>query len=109
MPCISREVAKHALEIWVGSKLVKKHLCRFNEEKCRIMGEEVHKLLMAGFIKEVHHPEWLANPVLVKKKNGKMRMCVDYTSLNKASPKSFISFTTHCSNCRCGMRNPFFP
>jgi hypothetical protein len=60
---------------------------RFNEEKCRAIGEEVHKLLAAGFIKEVFHPEWLANPVLVKKKNGKWRMCVDYTSLNKACPK----------------------
>jgi hypothetical protein len=40
-----------------------------------------------GLIKEVHHPEWLANPILVKKKNGKWRMCVDYTSLNKACPK----------------------
>ena len=38
------------------------------------------------FIKEVYHPEWLANLVLVKKK-GKWRMCVDYTSLNKACPK----------------------
>ena len=36
---------------------------------------------------EVQHPNWLANPVLVKKKNGKWRMCVDYTSLNKAYPK----------------------
>jgi hypothetical protein len=36
---------------------------------------------------EVVHPTWLANPVLVKKKNGKWRMCVDYTSLNKACPK----------------------
>jgi len=43
--------------------------------------------LTAGFIKEVHHPDWLANPILVKKKNGKMRTCVDYTSLNKACPK----------------------
>jgi hypothetical protein len=40
-----------------------------------------------GFIKEVYHPEWLANPVLVKKKSGKWRMCVDYTGLNKACPK----------------------
>jgi hypothetical protein len=43
--------------------------------------------LKARFIKEVHHLEWLANPVLVKKKNEKWRMCVDYTSLNIACPK----------------------
>jgi hypothetical protein len=48
---------------------------------------ELRKLLEAGFIKEVFHPTWLANPVLVKEKNGKWRMCVDYTSLNKACPK----------------------
>jgi hypothetical protein len=66
---------------------VKQRLRRFNEEKRKVIGEEIHKLLEAGFIKEVHHPEWLANPVLVKKKSGKWRMCVDYTSLNKACPK----------------------
>jgi hypothetical protein len=43
--------------------------------------------MAAGFIKEVFHPEWLANPVLVKKKGGKWRMCVDYTGLNKACSK----------------------
>jgi hypothetical protein len=48
---------------------------------------ELRKLLEAGFIKEVFHPMWLANLVLVKKKNGKWRMCVDYTGLNKACPK----------------------
>ena len=36
---------------------------------------------------EVYHLDWLANPILVKKKNGKWRMCVDYTDLNKACPK----------------------
>ena len=53
----------------------------------RIGRQEVQKLLAARFIKEVHHPEWLANPVLVKKKGGKWRMCVDYTALNKTCPK----------------------
>jgi len=43
--------------------------------------------LAAGFIMEVFFPEWLANPVLVLKKNNKWRMCIDYTSLNKACPK----------------------
>jgi len=46
--------------------------------------EEIHKLLHADFIEEVHHPEWLANPVIVPKANGKLRMCIDYTNLNKA-------------------------
>jgi hypothetical protein len=66
---------------------VKQHLRHFDEEKRRAIGEEVYKLMVAGFIKEVFHPEWLANPVLVKKKGGKWRMCVDYTGLNKACPK----------------------
>ena len=42
--------------------------------------------MAAGFIIEVFHPEWLANPVLVLKKNGTWRMCVDCTDLNKACP-----------------------
>jgi hypothetical protein len=86
MPGIPRKVIEHALEIRAGSRPVKQHLRRFDEEKCKVIGEEIHKLLKAGFIKEVHHLEWLANPVLVKKKNGKWRMCVDYTSLNRACP-----------------------
>jgi hypothetical protein len=63
---------------------MKQHLRCFDEEKRSIIGEEVHKLLAARLIKEVFHLEWLANHVLVKKKGGKSRMCVDYTSLNKA-------------------------
>uniref|UniRef100_A0A2N9FU44 Uncharacterized protein n=1 Tax=Fagus sylvatica TaxID=28930 RepID=A0A2N9FU44_FAGSY len=45
------------------------------------------KLLTAGFIREVFYPDWLANVVMVKKANGKWRMCVDFTDLNKACPK----------------------
>jgi hypothetical protein len=67
MPGIPREVTEHALEIRASSKPVKQRLHRFDEEKRQVIGEEVHKILKAGFIKEVHHPEWLANPVLVKK------------------------------------------
>jgi hypothetical protein len=67
---------------------VKQHLRRFNNDKCKAIDEEILKLLSAGFIREVYHPEWLANPILVKKKNKKWRMCVDYTSLNKACPKN---------------------
>ena len=45
------------------------------------------KLIKAWFIEEVNYPDWLANVVLVKKFNGKWRMCMDFIDLNKACPK----------------------
>ena len=48
------------------------------------MKEETQKLLSAGHNREIQYPELLANVVLVKKANGKWRMCVDFTDLNKA-------------------------
>jgi hypothetical protein len=87
MPGIPRDVAERLLDIRARARPVKQPLRRFDEEKRRAIGEEIHKLMAAGFIKEVVHPEWLANPVLVRKKGGKWRMCVDYTGLNKACPK----------------------
>ena len=57
MPGIPREVAEHTLKIHPGSKPVKQRLHRFNEGKCRTIGEEIVKLLAAGLIKEVYHPE----------------------------------------------------
>ena len=49
--------------------------------------DEVGKLKRAGAIKEVFYPEWLANTMVVKKKSGKWRVCVNFTDLNKACPK----------------------
>ena len=48
---IPREFTEHALEIRPGSKPVKQRLHCFDEEKCRAIGEEIVKLLAAGFIK----------------------------------------------------------
>jgi hypothetical protein len=50
-------------------------------------------LLSAGFIREVFHPEWIANPVLVKEKKKRWRMCVDYTALTRHVPRiRFLCF-----------------
>jgi hypothetical protein len=87
MPVIPREVAEHSLDILPHSRAVQQRMRQFDEERRWAIGVEPQNLLEAVFIKEVFHPTWLANPVLVKKKNGKWRMCVDYTSLNKACPK----------------------
>ena len=81
------EVAKHALRLVPSSKPTKQHLHRFDDERRRAIDEEIAKLLAARFIKEVYHSDWLANHVLVKKKTGKWRICIDYTGLNKACPK----------------------
>ena len=84
---IPREVVEHTLHLVPGSKPTKQCLRHFDNERLRAIGEEVTKLLVARFIKEVYHSDWLANPILVKKKTEKWRMCVDYTGLNKACPK----------------------
>ena len=87
MPGIPWGVAEHALRLIPGSKPTKQRLRRFDEERRRAIGEEIAKLLTAEFIREVFHSDWLANPVLVRKKTGKWRMCADYTGLNKVCQK----------------------
>ena len=67
--------------------VVQKKKKKFAYERQKLIAEETKKLLDAGFIWEVTHPEWVANMVLVKKVNEKYRICVDYTDLNKACPK----------------------
>jgi hypothetical protein len=57
IPGIPRDVAEHSLDIRTGARPVKQPLRRFDEEKRRAIGEEIHKLMAAGFIKEVFHPE----------------------------------------------------
>ena len=84
MPGVPRELVEHILNIDPKFTPVRQFLQWFNEERRKAIGEEVARLLAAGFIVEVFHPEWLANLVLVLKKNVTWRMCVDYTDLNKA-------------------------
>jgi hypothetical protein len=87
MPGIPREVIEHHLKIHPDTKPVSQKPRRQSVERQDFIRQEVRKLLDGGFIEEVHHPVWLANPVIVPKANGKLRMCIDYTSLNKACPK----------------------
>ncbi|XP_023925305.2 uncharacterized protein LOC112036710 [Quercus suber] len=60
---------------------------RPSKEHADVIREEVNKLKRAGAIKKVFYLEWLANTVVVKKKSGKLRVCVDFMDLNKACPK----------------------
>jgi len=55
------------------------------------MREETQKLLVVGHIREIQYLEWLGNLAMVKKTNGKWRMFVDFTDLNKACPNDSYS------------------
>jgi hypothetical protein len=87
MPGIDPLVIVHKLNVDLNYSPVKQRRRAFAAERNLAVAEEVEKLLKAGFIREVDYPEWLANVVLVKKSNGKWRMCIDFTDLNKACLK----------------------
>ena len=78
---------EHNLKIYPNAKPVHQKPRKQSVERQNFIRDEVGKLLHVGFIEEVYHPEWLANPVVVPKVNGKLRMCIDYTNLNKACPR----------------------
>ena len=61
-----------------------------SKEHANVVRDEVMKLKKVGAIKEVFYLEWLANIVVVKKKKGKWRVCVDFTDLNKVCPKDLF-------------------
>ena len=87
MPGVPREVIEHRLAVRPDARPIRKKVRRQAPERQAFIREEVARLLEADFIREVINPEWLANPVVVPKANGKLRMCIDYTDLNKACPK----------------------
>jgi hypothetical protein len=69
MSRVPRELIKHELYLDPKAKPAKQQLCRFAQDKKDIIKKEIAILLDADFIKEVYHPNWLTNPVLVPKKN----------------------------------------
>jgi len=87
MTGISTEVISHELNVDPTFKPVKQKRRKLGPDRAEAVNVEVTRLLKAGLIREVKYPEWLANPVVVKKKNGKWRVCVDFSDLNKACPK----------------------
>uniref|UniRef100_A0A2N9F391 Integrase catalytic domain-containing protein n=1 Tax=Fagus sylvatica TaxID=28930 RepID=A0A2N9F391_FAGSY len=87
MPGIDPATICHKLNVDPSIRPIKQKRRVFAPDRNQAISDEVEKLLTAGFIREVFYPDWLANVVMVKKANGKWRMCVDFTDLNKACPK----------------------
>ena len=87
MPGIRIDITSHQLNVDPSFKPVKQKRRKLGPDRAKVVNDEVDKLLSAGSIREVKYPDWLANTVVVKKKNGKWRVCIDFTHLNKACPK----------------------
>nr|XP_025693487.1 uncharacterized protein LOC112795655 [Arachis hypogaea]XP_025693488.1 uncharacterized protein LOC112795655 [Arachis hypogaea] len=87
MPGIDPQIISHKLAINSAVRPVQRKKRKLGEEKKRALLEETQKFINAEFIKEIRFTTWLANVVMVRKQNGKWRMCVDFTDLNKACPK----------------------
>jgi hypothetical protein len=84
---VSRTIIEHNLGIDPSVRPKEQRLRKMSDEKTEAAKAEVHRLLEANFIEPVAYPTWLANVVMVQKKSGKWRMCIVFTSLNKACPK----------------------
>ena len=115
MPGIPRRLAEHSLNILKEFKPVKQALRRFFEPKRQAMGEELAKLLEAGFIREIKHPDWLANLVMVPKKdNPGAFVSISRTSIKLAqripspSPASIklLMLPQDTSHCVSSMHTP---
>jgi hypothetical protein len=87
MPRVPRKLIEQELHLDPKAKPLKQRLCCFTQDKKDVINREIAKLLDIGFIKEIYHLDWLANPVLVPEENKNWRMCVDYTNLNKSWKK----------------------
>ncbi|GKV18409.1 hypothetical protein SLEP1_g28797 [Rubroshorea leprosula] len=87
MPGILAELIVHKLSTDPMKRLMVQKRRLFGLEKQATIDEEIQKLLQASFIRRVEYFEWVSNPVLVKKPNGKWRMCIDFTNLNEACLK----------------------
>ena len=87
MPGIPANIIQHHLNVDPEKKPIQQRRRVFAHERNKVVMDEVNKLLAINFIREVYYPKWLANIVMVKKANGKWRMCVNFTDLNNACPK----------------------
>ena len=87
MPGIDPSIVIHEIQTYPHTKPVRQKLRPIHPRKAAAIKAEVEKLLKAGFIYPVPLTEWVSNIVPVNKKQGTIRVCIDYRDINRASPK----------------------
>ncbi|XP_073290991.1 uncharacterized protein [Primulina huaijiensis] len=92
---LDRKLVEHRLPLKEGFKPFQQLSHRMSKEVELKVKEEVEKLLKAKFIKPIRYTEWLSNIGPVMKKNGKVRICIDFRDLNCATPKDVYVISIH--------------
>ncbi|KAL0336575.1 UNVERIFIED_CONTAM: Transposon Tf2-11 polyprotein [Sesamum radiatum] len=87
MPGLDPKVAVHHLLVKKGARPIKQGKRRFRPELIPLIEGKVNKLIEVGFIREVNYPMWISSIAPIRKKNGQIRVCVDFRDLNNACPK----------------------
>jgi hypothetical protein len=87
MPGLDRSIVEHRLPIKPGFKPYKQPPRKiYKDEVLAEVKKEIERLLDANFIRPCRYAEWISNIVPIYKKNGKMRVCIDFRDLNRATP-----------------------
>jgi hypothetical protein len=110
MPGINPHIVKHDIRTYLDAKPIRQRLRVVNPWKAPAIKAEVEKLLNVGFIYPVPLTEWVSNPIPVNKKQGTIRVCMEFHDLNKACPKdNFLTpFIDHILDECAGKRSVFF-
>ncbi|KAM1242895.1 hypothetical protein ACFX2G_035203 [Malus domestica] len=87
MPGLDLVIVVHHLAVKPGTRPIKQTQRRYRSELIPQIEAEIDKLIEAGFIREVQYPKWISNIVIVLKKSGQIRVCIDFRDLNDACPK----------------------
>ena len=106
MSGIDSSIVEHEIKMYPDVKPIRQRLRQVHPKKATAIKSEVEKLLHAGFIYPVPLTDWVSNIVLVMKKQGTIRVCVDYRDVNQACPKDnyptpFIDqIIDECAGCK---------
>ena len=87
MPGLDRSIIEHRLPIKPGYRPFAQHPRKVHVKILDEVKEEIERMVKAGFIRPCRYATWISSIVPVRKKNGKLRICIDFRDLNRATPK----------------------
>jgi hypothetical protein len=87
MPGLNREIVEHWLSIKSCFRAFKQRPRSFRPNLLHRIKDKIHRLLEGNFIRTYRYTEWVSNIVSMEKESGKLRVCIDFHNLNRATPK----------------------